>query len=140
LFGSCFLELNFFWAAGGLASPIFFAEAPARWARRACLAGFALLKLRESEARRACHAGKAGFPFVVASCRLFFCRQPLGFFYQPKPANKKICRHFSKLPLQSLLRVSIPIPSIFIIGYFTCLAGKAGIGLFCCIWFPAKRL
>jgi hypothetical protein len=116
------LELNFFWAAGGLASPIFFAEAPARWARRAC------------------HAGKAGFPFVVASCRLFFCRQPLGFFYQPKPANKKICRHFSKLPLQSLLRVSIPIPSIFIIGYFTCLAGKAGIGLFCCIWFPAKRL
>ena len=44
----------------------------------------------------------AGFPFVVALCRLYFCKPYVGL--QPTPANKNISRHFSNLPLQSLPR------------------------------------
>jgi len=32
---------------------------------------------------RACLSGKAGFPFVVASSRLFFCKQCVAFLAPP---------------------------------------------------------
>ncbi len=47
-------------------------------------------------------AAEPGFPFVVVSCRLFFCKRAGVFLHQSPPTNKKISRHFNKLPLQSL--------------------------------------
>jgi len=35
---------------------------------------------------RACQAGKAGFPFIVVLCRLFFCKQYGSFLRQHPPA------------------------------------------------------
>jgi len=54
-------------------------------------------------------AAEPGFPFVVVSCRLVFCRWCGGFLRQPPPTNKNFSRHFNKLPLQSLPDYVIPV-------------------------------